>query len=319
MIVASDINQRGISTSDTAHTAHNSLLRKLNDFQSAICLVSGRLPPDSLLKNLIRNQTCEVAVVLQREQLWGFSLYFQKLVLFHESTLISPSYPYFLEAANEHFSCREQFILPPLGAWSKPSSGPSGSFFPVLAELWQFVCSHCCEHLELCNWTNFLAAVSGWSGAMQCLWRKQLYLCSAPHQPFISSKHNGTTPDAGRCALAPARLLAGLALNPSDEEDVPFLTNSLGVCSAFPERSAFQIFKYLHTWQRHFLCYGCPENLSAAHLPRFVNRCFNCVCVEINSSLLLIMSPQPPSPQLLIWIELEDGFIAEYSLDIGGK
>lgn len=129
MIVASDINQCGISTSDTAHTAHNSLLRKLNDFQSTICLISGRLPPDSLLKNLIRNQTCDVALVLRKERLWGFSLYFQKLVLFHESTLISRSSPCFLEAANEPFSCRKQFILPPLGAWSKPSSGPSWHIF----------------------------------------------------------------------------------------------------------------------------------------------------------------------------------------------
>lgn len=28
------------------------------------------------------------------------------------------------------------------------------------------------------------------------------------------------------------------------------------------------------------------------------------------------MSPQSPFPQLLIWMELEDGFIAEYSLDM---
>lgn len=31
------------------------------------------------------------------------------------------------------------------------------------------------------------------------------------------------------------------------------------------------------------------------------------------------MSPHSPFPQLLIWIALEDGFIAEYSLDVEGE
>lgn len=34
---------------------------------------------------------------------------------------------------------------------------------------------------------------------------------------------------------------------------------------------------------------------------------------------LHVMPPQSPFPQLLIWIDLESGFIAEYSLDVEGK
>lgn len=204
MIVASDINQWGISTSDTAHIAHNNLLRKLNDFQSAICLISGRLPPDSLLKNLIRNQTCDVVLVLQKERLWGFSLCFQNLVLFHESTLISHSYPYFLGAANEHFSCRKQFILPPLGARSKPSSGPSGAFllfwlnYGKLSVPAALSISSCVT--ETISWQLFLddlepSHVFGGSSCVSALFPTSLSLA-------VCSKHDGTTPDAECCTIA---------------------------------------------------------------------------------------------------------------------
>lgn len=265
MIVASDINQRGISTSDPAHTAPNSPLRKLNDFQSAICLISGRLPPDSLLKNLIRNQTCNVALVLQREQLWAFSLYFPKLVLFHESTLISLSYPYFLEAANERFSCREQFILPPLGAWSKPSSGPSGSFFPVLAEPWQVVCSRCSNTsscvTETISWQLFLDDLEPFNvfGGGSCICA--LLLTSLSSAANTMAPH--LVPGAVHWHLHNRCLV--LALNPSDGrctfpdiqivwECVLLSQNTLlfwysNVC--IPDRDIFYAMGALRTYLQH--------------------------------------------------------------------
>lgn len=101
--------------------------------------------------------------------------------------MISHSYPYFLGAANEHFSCRKQFILPPLGARSKPSSGPSGSFllfwlnYGKLSVPAALNISSCVT--ETISWQLFLDDLE------PCLWRKQLYLFSVPYQPFISSVH----------------------------------------------------------------------------------------------------------------------------------
>lgn len=40
------------------------------------------------------------------------------------------------------------------------------ALFTGLTELWQIICSRCSEHLKLCNSNNFLAAVSGWFGAI---------------------------------------------------------------------------------------------------------------------------------------------------------
>lgn len=85
------------------------------------------------------------------------------------------------------------------------------------------------------------------------LWRKQMYLCSVPNQPFISSVQAANTM-APHLMLSAARWhlhncwLAYFSIHLMRKMYLSWCTNSLGMCPSTPEWRAFQIFKYLHTW-----------------------------------------------------------------------
>jgi len=56
-----------------------------------------------------------------------------------------------------------------------------------------------------------------------------------------------------------------------------------------------------------------------AHPLHFFDRYCNCLRVTRNVSVLPVMSPYALFPQLLMWIQLEDAFIAEDSPDMEGE
>lgn len=102
-------------------------------------------------------------------------------------------------------------------------------------------------------------------------------------------------------------------------------TNSLEMVPLFPDCTRIpcfiysQIFAYLIV-SRHFYSLGVLRTyLQHTQCIFFFNNYCNCLCVIGNVSLLPVMSPHAPFPHLLIWIQLEDAFVAEYSPDMEGE
>lgn len=107
-----------------------------------------------------------------------------------------------------HFSCEKQSILYPLGALSKPISGPSGAFLLFLLNSCKLSIpaalkiSSCIT--QTIFWQQFLGDLEpsnffGESSYISALFLTSISLLRLPHAGNGSIKHNGTIPDADSC------------------------------------------------------------------------------------------------------------------------